>query len=280
MAASGGRVMAKDRKSRGRQKFLSLNTVSQQKVPGNIRREDWLQEVCQGFVSPSEANKSYYRVLLEKLWPEGHGIPGPHVKEDELREAIEFFRRSRHSGDNPYKPYVDVFRRLRELQGEEGVTGIGREGKTYQLVSLSLSEKRVPRVKLSDTDWQRILEQYQNRCLVCTRSEPEVRLQQDHKIPRTRGGGNELSNFQPLCNECNNFKSTSCRGCQLECARCCWAFPERFAPLRLSSDNISRLRQFAINTNLDPHDLLNHIIDDFFQTKATNPVQILDKGLL
>lgn len=261
--------MAIERKSRGRQKFLSLAPVSEQDVLGNIIREVWLEEVCQEFVCPSEANKSYYRVLLEELWPAGHGIPGPRVKEDELREAIERFRKNQYSGSKPYKPYVDVFRRLRELQGEEGITGIGREGKTYQLVSLSLSEKRVPRIKLSDTDWLQILETYQHRCPVCSRSEPEVRFQQDHKVPRTRGGGNELSNWQPLCDECNNFKSTSCRGCQLECEICSWAFPEQFAPLRLSSDNISRLRQVAANTNSNPHDLLNQIVTRFFVNQAS-----------
>lgn len=260
--------MATERKSRGRQRFLPLAPVSHQAVPGNILREDWIESVCRKFVSPSDANKSYYRVLLEELWPVGHGIPGPRVKEDELRAAIERFRLSQHSGNKPYKPYVDVFRRLRELQGEEGVTGIGREGKTYQLVSLSLSEKRIPRIKLSDTDWQQILDDYQRRCPVCSRTEPEVRFQQVHKIPRTRGGSNERSNWQPLCDECNNFKSTSCRGCQLECEICSWAFPERFAPLRLSSDSISRLRQIAANTHSDPHNLLNQIVTDFLQTQA------------
>jgi 5-methylcytosine-specific restriction endonuclease McrA len=260
--------MATERKSRGRQKFFPLVPVSEQDVPENSSREVWLKEVCQKFVCPSEANKSYYRVLLEELWPAGHGIPGPHVKEDELRAAIERFRRNQHSGSKPYKPYVDVFRRLRELQGEEGITGIGREGKTYQLVSLSLSEKRVPRIKLSDLDWLQILDTYQHTCPVCSRSEPDVRFQQDHKIPRTRGGSNELSNWQLLCDECNNFKSTSCRGCRLECEICSWAFPERFAPLRLSSDNISRLRQIAVNTNSDPHDLLNQIVTNFFHTQA------------
>jgi HNH endonuclease len=257
--------MTGNRKSRGRQKFLPLAPVSEREVPGNVSREAWLEEVCQGFVSPSAANKSYYRVLLEKLWPAEHGIPGPCIREDELREAIELFRRNQHSGNKPYKPYVDVFRRLRELQGEEGITGIAREGKTYQLVSLSLSEKRVPRVKLSDVDWQQILEKYQYRCPVCSRAEPEVRFQQDHKIPRTRGGGNALDNWQPLCDECNNFKSTSCRGCQLDCGQCSWAFPEKFAPLRLSSINIAKVRRYATTNQSDPHEMLNQIVNDFFQ---------------
>ncbi len=260
--------MALNRKSRGRQKFLPLAPVNETDVPDNINREAWLEEVSQGFVSPSKANKSYYRVLLEELWPPGHGIPGPLIREDQLREAVDRFRRSQHTASAPYKPYVDVFRRLRELQGEEGVTGIGRSGKTYQLVSLTLSEKRVPRVKLSDVNWEQVLKKYKHKCAVCGRSEPEVRFQQDHKVPRTRGGHNQLDNWQPLCDECNNFKSTSCRGCQLECTQCSWAFPERFAPLRLSSHNIYRLRQRAINANLDPHDLLNQVVDEFFKNET------------
>lgn len=263
--------MASPRKSRKRQKFLSLAPVSRTDVPNNINRDDWLENTCREFVCPSAAHKSYYRVLLETLWPVDHGIPGPYITEEQLREAIDQFRRSQHSGDKPYKPYVDVFRRLRELQGEEGVTGIAREGKTYQLVSLLLSAKRVPRIKLSDVDWQQILVQYQHRCPVCHRSEPTVRFQQDHKIPRTRGGGNELSNWQPLCDECNNFKSTSCRGCQIDCETCSWAFPEQFAPLRLSAENITALRRIALDTNTDPHDLLNRIVSDFGQSQTNHP---------
>jgi hypothetical protein len=265
--------MSLNRKSRGRQKFLPLATVNTRTVPDNINREIWLAEVSQGFVSPSTANKAYYRVLLEELWPPGHGIPGPLVREEQLREAIDRFRRGQHTSSTPYKPYVDVFRRLRELQGEEGVAGIGRSGKTYQLVSLALSKKRVPRVKLSDADWAEVLQRYQHRCAVCSRSEPEVRFQQDHKVPRTRGGSNQLDNWQPLCDECNNFKSTSCRGCQLECAQCSWAFPECFAPLRLSSPNIYRLRQQAINNGLDPHVLLNQVVDKFFEREITDPTK-------
>jgi hypothetical protein len=101
--------MVTERKGRGRQKFLPLEPVSERDVPGNITREDWIEEVCREFISPSDAHKSYYRVLLEALWPVGSGIPGPRVKEDDLREAIERFRRSQYSGNKPYKPYVESF---------------------------------------------------------------------------------------------------------------------------------------------------------------------------
>ena len=260
-------------KSRARQKFLSLEPVNLCSIPDNVIREEWIEDVCQKFVCPSVANKSYYRVLLEKLWPFGHGIPGPKIKQNQLRDAIDIFRKRQHSSDKPYKPYVDVFRRMRELQGEEGITGIAREGETYQLVKLTLSEKRIPRIKLSDSDWQKVLDFYHYKCPVCSRSEPEVRFQQDHKVPRTRGGGNEPSNWQPLCDECNNFKSTSCRGCQLECEICSWAFPEFFAPLRLSSDNISKLRHIASSSRCNPHQLLNEIVTRFIN----QPDQCVDQ---
>ena len=94
---------------------------------------------------------------MKKLWPSGHGIPGPYVTEDQIREAINTFRRQNKFGKNPEKPYHDPFRRVRELQGEEGLVGVARKGRIYQLVSLDLREKRVPRTKLSSNEWENIL---------------------------------------------------------------------------------------------------------------------------
>jgi 5-methylcytosine-specific restriction endonuclease McrA len=253
------------RKNRGRQKFLSLEPISQTSIPGNLSREQWIEEVCAGFVSPSRANRQYYRVLLEELWPNGHGIPGPYVTTDKLREAVNRYRLSKHTGDSAYKPYVDVFRRVRELQGEEGVVGIAREGNTYQLVNLTVAEKRKPRIKLIDEVWDVVVESYKHRCAVCGKQEPDIRLEQDHKVPRTRGGGDELENWQPLCGECNNFKSTSCRGCQLDCNQCAWAFPEQYAPIKISSINILRIRNLALEKRVMPEVILNEIIQKFFQ---------------
>jgi hypothetical protein len=234
----------------------------------NIDREAWLDQVERDFVG-GPVNKKYYRLILEKVWPEGHGIPGPLVKESELRAGINELRRTERIGRNPDENYLDVFRRVRELQGEEGVIGLVKNGQTYQLVDLTLVEKRVRRTALSDEDWVTVLQRYDNKCANCKRSSPEVRLQQDHKVPRLRpdktanvkGGVDALENWQPLCDECNNFKSTSCRGCGLDCFECPWAFPERFRLLRISPQMTARLLDHAQKRDQDPEELLHHIIE-------------------
>lgn len=64
-------------------------------------------------------------------------------------------------------------------------------------------------------------------------------------MPRLRGGSDEISNWQPLCDECNNFKSTACRDCQLDCETCCWAYPEKFKPFHIPGELVKCLREHA-----------------------------------
>lgn len=251
------------RTSHARQRFLPLENPRTTPSSSDIDREQWIESTCRSFVQPSEANKNYYRVILELLWPNGHGVPGTHVTETQMREAIDHYRKSSHIGSKPYKPYIDVFRRVRELQGEEGVKGIAKGGRVYQLVILELSEKRIPRTHLGDSEWGSVLKSYGNKCAVCGRTPLEVRFQQDHKIPRVRGGGDQIENWQPLCDECNNFKSTSCRGCTLECNTCPWAFPETYASMRISDANITKLREYAAQHKIDPNTLINEIIEKY-----------------
>ena len=222
-------------------------------IPGSdlVDRDEWIDGVAEGFVSPSKSNKEYYKVILQTLWPKGHGIPGPLVEGTEIRAAIDNYRG---------KPYVDTFRRVRELQGEEGLLGIIKGGNKYQLVDLTVSKKRVPRVHLNDVDWGVVLENYHGVCAACGRSPRTIGFQQDHKVPRLRGGGDELSNWQPLCDECNNFKSTACRDCQLDCQVCCWAFPEQFKPLKISGELIKRLRAYAEKIGENADEIVSDLI--------------------
>lgn len=60
--------------------------------------------------------------------------------------------------------------------------------------------------KLSNEEWETIKAQYGNKCLGCGTPESEVLLTIDHIIPISKGGRNDASNVQPLCQSCNSRK--------------------------------------------------------------------------
>jgi ATP adenylyltransferase len=48
-----------------------------------------------------------------------------------------------------------------------------------------------------------------NRCALCGATSAEGRIEVDHIIPRSKGGTNDISNLQALCDECNRGKSNT-----------------------------------------------------------------------
>lgn len=53
----------------------------------------------------------------------------------------------------------------------------------------------------------RVLALAKGRCALCGATSKERRIEVDHVIPRSRGGSNDISNLQALCDECNRGKS-------------------------------------------------------------------------
>lgn len=52
-------------------------------------------------------------------------------------------------------------------------------------------------------DWEAVLECYGHRCRLCAGTE---RITPDHIVPLSKGGTNQIDNFQPLCVRCNSTK--------------------------------------------------------------------------
>lgn len=57
---------------------------------------------------------------------------------------------------------------------------------------------------LTEAEWQDILVYFDRRCAYCLRQSD--RLEQDHVIAVSRGGGHTADNVVPACKSCNSRK--------------------------------------------------------------------------
>ncbi|MDR3288572.1 MAG: HNH endonuclease [Peptococcaceae bacterium] len=223
-----------------------------------VDRDEWIEQAAKGFITTSSANRGIYKVILEVLWPKGHGIPGPVIDRESIRNAVDAAKG---------KPYLDVFRRLRELQGDEGFLGIVKQGNQYQLIDSNIYAKKTPRTHLSNDKWNLIAAHYKNVCAACGSSSGEKGFQQDHKVPRARGGADATSNWQPLCDSCNNIKSVSCRACKDDCSKCGWAYPEFYKPVKLPGSTLRALHKYTDERKLDANKLVSEWILEKINTQ-------------
>lgn len=53
---------------------------------------------------------------------------------------------------------------------------------------------------------QYVLSKYGGKCAYCGKSISLKEMQVDHIVPKNRGGGNFITNYNPSCGRCNHYK--------------------------------------------------------------------------
>lgn len=66
---------------------------------------------------------------------------------------------------------------------------------------------KTPRIYLSSEVRKYVLQRDKYQCQSCGKTQGETTLNIDHIIPLAKGGSNDLSNLQTLCQGCNQKKS-------------------------------------------------------------------------
>jgi len=84
------------------------------------------------------------------------------------------------------------------------------KNKDYVRYAYKLRRLRMLEVKGEHTfgEWETLKAQYNWTCPCCLKKEPDIDLTEDHIVPITRGGSNNIENIQPLCKSCNSSKYT------------------------------------------------------------------------
>ncbi|MAZ00137.1 MAG: HNH endonuclease [Micavibrio sp.] len=194
--------------------------------------------------------------ILTLLWSSSAEFPRRWVRSSELLNATG-------------QKYFD--RRARELRDEIGCDLESKYVEEFKEHAWRLNSNKLlkanPREYLTSADKKRLFEKHNFVCATCGKKiDAGVRgLQADHKIPLSRSGSHKLSNWQPICNNCNVGKRRACEGCNDECISCSWAFPEEVGintVVNLPPEILSKLNKMSGGSQKELNELIKRAIQE------------------
>ena len=172
-----------------------------------------------GIYKRTEKHLEHLRELTKKLKVLNKGRK--HSEESKKKMSIAVTGRKR---DEKTKRRLSEIRRLRPsdvlgkhwklkpevIEKRKGENSPVWKGGISKNLSHYMKERRARELGAGGshtfTEWQTLKVQYNWTCPCCHKSEPEIKLSEDHIIPLSKGGSNNIENIQPLCRSCNSKK--------------------------------------------------------------------------
>jgi len=215
---------------------------------------------------PTKRKLSEVKVkIITRLWGnESDDFPKPWVSSEELLKLTD-------------QKYFD--RRTRELRDQLGCDVESSyiekfNGHAWRLKSSNLAPPQ-DRDYLTQSQKDKLFKDNNFTCVTCgLKISAGIRgLQADHKVPLSRGGSNELTNWQPMCNNCNVGKRRACEGCSLECKTCSWAYPEKFGVktmVSISEKTLRRVDSYSNKTGTTRDKVMEEASEYYLDEKEKN----------
>ena len=136
----------------------------------------------------------------------------PYEMTEEIRKKISRANKGRIPWCKGKHLSEETRRKISEAQRKEKhwnwKGGIATYGRKLFLNARRRARKRNAEGSHTYGEWERLKAQYNWTCPACGRSEPEIKLTEDHIVPLSRGGSDNIENIQPLCRSCNSKKHT------------------------------------------------------------------------
>jgi len=215
---------------------------------------------------PTKRKLSEVKVkIITRLWgDESDEFSKPWVSSEELLKLTD-------------QKYFD--RRTRELRDQLGCDVESSyvekfNGHAWRLKSSNLAPPQ-DRDYLTQNQKDKLFKDNDFTCVTCgLKISAGIRgLQADHKVPLSRGGSNDLFNWQPMCNNCNVGKRRACEGCSLECKTCSWAYPETFgvkAIISISEKTLRRVDAYSNKTGTTRDKVMEEASEYYLDEKEKN----------
>jgi len=137
--------------------------------------------------------------------PKGIYIHKPHSL-----KTIEKFKKRKGKKSTNWKGGICKDRKKYDKNRWKNLSGEDKKKESWISNRRNRVLKRIKDILGSHTygEWELLKIQYGNTCPSCHKSEPEIKLTEDHIIPLSKGGSDLIENIQPLCQSCNSKKQT------------------------------------------------------------------------